>query len=628
MSARRIEGSARRGHPARSALLAAAIAAAFGSVAVGPGALAQAAQTARTPQTTQAAGSAQAAPDLAAQRAAARAATERRDWADALPRWQALESAAPADTDLLIESARVHGFADRNAQAAERYRRVLELAPGRRGDVLLSLAWQTLWAGQPEAAEPLFLEVARAPAAFAGGGDGFDAWRGLAEARRNAGRLDGALEALSRAQALRPDDRDLARQAAQTLAWMDRYEEAVARYSALVASDPADRWSRYGLAQARNFQGLHRAAVADYREAFAADRAAGRTPPADALFDHARALRWAGYDDLAHAALDGLPQADAQWLRDWRTGRELRRWASAAFEMATDRDELDTRALTASFGWHPGPASSLEVGARRVELDEPGRDARGERIGLTWRTRIGADAATIGSAADRGPIWPSLTLEANRYGSWNPVTGAARVRWDARDTLRLDAQLAREVVETPLAVSNRVTVDVAAVGARWRWQPRSSVSGTLAALKFDDGNLRTRLNLGADHTLRVNPKVVVGVEAMVFRSSDPTSDQRAARGYWNPRDYQEARAYVALEHEVRPWAFGMRLGLGAAREKDGWGNRSDGDPHLWELAASYDLSPSLRLRAWAGGSGGSMGVGSGGEGYWRRFAGIGITGWF
>lgn len=613
---------------ARGAVLAAAVAAALASAPIGRSASAQTAQPAGPGQRAPQAGQAALAADFAAQRAAARAATERRDWADALPRWRALEAIAPADTDLLIESARVHGFADRNAKAAERYRKVLEIAPGRRGDVLLSLAWQTLWAGQPAAAEPLFLEVAERPSSYAGGGDGFDAWRGLAEARRNAGRLEAALKALDRAQALRPDDRGIARQAAQTHAWLDRHEEAVERYSTLVASDPSDRWSRYGLAQARNFQGRHRAAVADYREAFQADRAAGRTPPPDALFDHARALRWAGYDDLAHEALEGLSQPDAQWLRDWRTGREQRPWAGAAFEAATDRDDLDTRATTASFGWRPGPASSVEVGTRLVDLEEPGRHARGERMGVTLRTRVGADAAGIGSAGDRGPVWPSLSLEANRYGAWHPVTGAARVRWDPKDTLRVDAELAREVVETPLAVSNRVTVDVAALGARWRWQPRSSVSATLAALEFDDGNLRTRLNLSADHTLRLNPKVVVGLEAMVFRSSDPTSDLRAARGYWNPRDYREARAFVALEHEVRAWAFGLRLGVGTAREKDGWGKRSSGDPHLWELSAGYDLAPSLRLRAWAGGSGGSMGVGSGGEGYWRRFAGIGITGWF
>jgi signal transduction histidine kinase len=98
-----------------------------------------------------------AAADFRAALAAARAATERRDWADALPRWKALEAAAPGNVDILIESARVHGFADRNAEAAQRYRQVIELAPSRRNDVLLSLAWQTLWSGDAAAAEAIRL---------------------------------------------------------------------------------------------------------------------------------------------------------------------------------------------------------------------------------------------------------------------------------------------------------------------------------------------------------------------------------------------------------------------------------------------------------------------------------------
>lgn len=566
--------------------------------------------------------------DLRVMRTAARAATERRDWADALPRWRALEAAAPEDVDLLIESARVHGFADRNADAAQRYRKVLELAPARRGDVLLSLAWQTLWAGEPARAEALFLEVAAKPAAFAGGADGFDAWRGAAEARRNDGRLAEALQAYERACGLRPTDRGVARAQAQTLAWLDRHDEAIAAYGQLLRDDPDDQASRYGLAQARNFAGRHREAVAAYRDGFARDRAAGLEVPADARFDHARALRWAGYDELAHAALDGLPQPDARWLQAYRTGRELRPWADAGVEFATDRDRLDTRVSTASAGWRPTAASSLEMAARWVDLTEPMRAARGERLGLAWRTRLDSGADAIGTPADRGPAWAGIALQANRYGDWHPVTGAARAHWLPADTLRVDGEIGREVAETPLAVANRVTVDVASVGAQWRWQPRSSVSGAVAALKFDDGNLRTRVALRADHRLHARPKVVLGVEAMAFRSSDPTSETRPGLGYWNPRSYREARAYVALGHEARPWDFTLKLGLGTAREEDGWGVRSSGNPNLWELSAGYDLHRSLRLRAYAGGSGGSMGVATGGEGYWRRYLGIGVTGWF
>lgn len=597
-------------------------------------AVAAAFMTLSAPAATIAQAGAPAAAELRSSLAAARAAVERRDWAEALPRWKALEAAAPGNVDLLIESARVHGFADRNADAAARYRRVLELAPARRGDVQLSLAWQTLWSGDPAGAEALFREVAATPASFAGGGDGFDAWRGIAQARRDAGRLEASLDALAQAQRLRPDDRATARDAAQTLAWLDRHDAAIAAYTSLVERDPADRASTYGLIRTLNNAGRHRDAVAHYRAAFAADRAAGHTPPADAQFDYARALRWAGYDDLAHGALQGLTDPDARWLRDYRSGREVRHWADGGAEFSTDSDELDTRLFTASFGWRLGPSSSLDLGVRTIDLTEPTREASGERIGLAWRARFGAAPDTIGAAADRGPVWTALALQVNRYDNsrthedWQPVTGHARAHWLPTDTVRLDGELGREVVETPLAISNEVTVDVASVGIGWRWQPLSSVAASVSALDFSDDNRRTRVNLRADHRVWNRPRVVLGVEAMAFRSSDPTSDSHPYSGYWNPRDYRETRAYVAVGHEARPWDVTLKLGVGVSREKDGWGNRSSGNPNLIELSATYDIDPSLQLRAYAGGSGGSMGVASGGEGYWRRYAGIVLSGWF
>jgi tetratricopeptide (TPR) repeat protein len=575
-----------------------------------------------------------AAADFRAALAAARAATERRDWADALPRWKALEAAAPGNVDILIESARVHGFADRNAEAAQRYRNAIELAPARRGDVLLSLAWQTLWSGDAVGAEALFQEIAAQPAAFAGGGDGFDAWRGLAEARRNAGDLAGSLAALERAQQLRPGDQATGRDVAQTLAWLDRYDEAIAAYTKLIERDPTDRASTYGLIRTLNNAGRHREAVAHYRSAFAADQAAGRTPPQDALFDYARALRWAGYDDLAYPTLQSLPYPDAQWLGDFRTGRELRHWADAGIEFSTDSDNLDTRLFNGVFGWRVSPSSSLDVAVRLVDLTEPTREANGQRLALAWRTRFGAAADAIGTPADYGPAWTALSIQANKYDDsltqddWQPVTGFARVRWMATDTLRIDGEAGREVVETPLSIANRVTANTVAIGADWRWQPRSSVAAGIATLDFSNDNRRARVNLRADHRIMNRPRVVVGVEALAFRSSNPTSDTQPYVGYWNPRSYQEARAYAVVEHEARPWDFRMKIGVGASREEDGWGNRSSGNPNVLELSAAYDLDKSVQLRAYAGGSGGSMGVASGGEGYWRRYVGVAVTGWF
>lgn len=568
----------------------------------------------------------------------ARALVDRRDFAAALPIYAGLLAARPDDTDLLIETARVNGFADRNAESARLYRRVLEVAPQRRADVRRSLAWQTLWSGDATGAEPLFVESAAADP------DPADAWRGVGECRQARDDLEGALAAYRQALAVAPGDRTSARRAALQLVWLDRHDEGIAAFEALVARDPSDRHSRLGLARALNDAGRHRAAIAAYREAAGyreptADAAAGTATnagagtaaqstaslqalDADARFDYARALRWAGFDDLADAELAALPQADAQWLRNYRTARERSRWLRAGLHWATDRDELDVRAAHVAAGWNLPKGRAIETAVRHVDLEEPDRDGTGLRWETTARGRYGAPDSAWGVA------WPSLTIGLNRYDDWHPLTGGARLRWLPRDDLRVDAELVREVVETPLAVANRVHVDVASVGADWRPRPLWSVAGAVSQLHFDDGNDRLRVNARVERTLHARPRVRAGVEAMAFSSSDPTSDTVAARGYWNPRDYREARAYLSFSHEIRPWDLYAKLGLGSARETDGWDVRSHGTPHVWEVAAALDLDRSLQLRLVAGGSGNGMGLGSGGAGYWRRYAGVELTGWF
>ena len=97
-------------------------------------------------------------------------------------------------------------------------------------------------------------------------------------------------------------------------------------------------------------------------------------------------------------------------------------------------------------------------------------------------------------------------------------------------------------------------------------------------------------------------------------------------GYWNPRRYQETRAWLSVEGEAQPWEWQLRLSLAAARETDGDGHRSSARPHVVEAALAHDLGPGLRLRLVAGASGAGFGVG--GSGYWRRYLGFSVAGWF
>jgi len=550
----------------------------------------------------------------------ARASVDARQYGQALPIYEALLSVQSSNTDLLIETARVYGFADRHKEAISKYRRVIEVDPGRLKDVAAALAWQTLWSGDAAAALPLF-EQARGfssdPKAQA------ELWRGAGEVCVETGDNACALNAYRQALALTPGNKDLQRRIALVLLWLDDYAQAEAASRALLAEDPKDRRAQASLARTINAAGRHNEAVRMYQEI-------DDGSDADLRLDHARAVRWAGFDAAAFPLLDARTDDAAVFLRDWRIDREQLNYAWSSIDYSVDSDKLDTLAMAAGAGTLLKPGLLLEGGYRFARLDSPRGNVNANRLQATLRGLVGTPGVT-----PPGLLIPSLTLALNDYDGWTPVTGTASVRWMPQDLWRFTADLGREVVETPLAISNRITVDVAALGTEYRLPPRWTLGGTLSNLRFSDGNDRVRVYGHVDYATRFNPKVVVGVEAAAFNDSKPASfaaSPPAGRlppaGYWNPKDYADVRVFAGLYHERGDWEAYARLALGISRETDGDGRRSSGHPNLLEAGIAHDVGPRLRWRIYAGGSGASFSVGNGGSGYWRRYVGFTLTGWF
>ena len=550
----------------------------------------------------------------------ARQAVDARRFEQALPLFESLLKSQPGNGDLLIETARVYGFADRHREAIETYRRVLEEAPARRNDVVTALAWQLLWSGDAAAARPMFME---GQASTADPQRKAEALRGEGEACAAIDDLPCTLRAYQQAQALQPHDRDLQRRIALAWLWLDDFDMAEQAWRVLLAADPNDRRSQAGLARTLNSAGRHNAAAALY------GRIDDGSDPAVRL-DHARALRWAGYDAAAYSLLTDRSDADAVWLRDWRVGRELRPYVYATIEYATDRDQLDVGTATAAAGTLLTPAVLLEAGYRHVSLNGADGAVAGNRLFATLRGAVGEPGQT-----PPGLIIPAISLGLNDYAGWTPLTGSATVRWMPADLWRIAGEFGREVVETPLAISNRITVDSASLGLEYRLPPWWTVAGALSSLRFSDGNDRARFNGRVDYAVHFKPRVVVGVEAAAFESSLPSSFAApppagtiGPQGYWNPKRYAEARAFAGITSDSQPLEWYGRVALGVSREVDGDGNASSGNPNLLELGAVYDQGPGLRWRFFAGGSGSSFAVGNGGTGYWRRYIGFNLTAWF
>jgi tetratricopeptide (TPR) repeat protein len=550
----------------------------------------------------------------------ARTLVDAKQYTQALPIFEALLREQPGNTDLLIEAARVYGFADRHEEAVATYRRVIEVDPGRARDVTASLAWQTLWLRDAKAALPLFAEArgfTTDPKAQA------ELWRGTGEACVELGDNACALQAYRAALALTPGDRDLQRRVAVVLLWMDDYAEAEAAWRALLAEDPKDRRAQAGLARTLNAAGRHNQAVRMYREL-------DDGTDADLRLDHARALRWAGYDTAAFPLLNGRDDTAAVFLRDWRIDREQKSYVWGGADYSTDADHLDITAVAAGAGTLLRPGLVLEGGYRFARLGSPQGDVHANRVQATLRGLIGTPGET-----PPGLIVPSLTLAWNDYQGWMPITGYASVRWLPQDLWRITADVGREVVETPQAIGNRITVDVAALGVEHRLPPRWTVGGNVSALRFSDDNTRLRIYGHVDYATRFNPKVVIGVEGAAFTDSNPVSYAAVPppgtlppAGYWNPKNYVEGRVFAGIWHERDDWDAYARVALGLSREKDGDGNTTTGHPNLLEAGIAHDVSPGLRWRLYTGGSGSSFAAGNGGSGYWRRYVGFMLTAWF
>lgn len=526
------------------------------------------------------------------ERSEARALVEQKRYVPALEIFDRLLLTHADDADLLIETARVHAWADQHAAAIRRYLETIERVPARRGDVVLPLAWQYLWQGDATRALPFFDEAALRPALAQ------EAAHGRAESLTALGRLEEA-EAIYLRLARQPGDMRAEKGAARLALWRGDAAQAHARYASLVARFPDDREARLGLARALNDKGAHFAALRAYEAATANDPRLAH----DTRAERAQTLRWAGFDHAARIVLGDAPGTDElrQALRR-DAGAHLR----AEFESSSDSDDLDIDALT--LGWQPRfGASHLDASVRTARIDQ-----RGTRIDAR---QFLLRAGTVSGSAN-GLVQPSLTVGVRDYEDWQSVAWKLSAKWLPADFWRIDFEAGNEVVENLRALQNRVDFDYAALGADWRFAPRWLATLGGAVLDFDDGNQRARGLGRLSYTLRADqPRLVVGGEFVYFSDSDPEID----RGYYNPDTYREGKAFVQAEHRVAGWHLAARVALGRFRETPG----NSGDLASWEFSAEREILHALFFKLYGGGSD-SGNLSGGGSGYSRDYLGASL----
>ena len=631
--------------------------------------------------------------------ATARQLVEKRNYSDAIKWYQRLLKVKPDDSDLMIEAARVYGWADRNKESAELYQRAINQFPARRNDVLPSLAAQLLWSNNPDAAIALFREIlARKPADR-------DAMLGLAEGLQSSKRYDKAMALYDGLLTKNGADEAAQRGKAWAMLRTDQFSGAERLFRSILQGRPNDMDARVGLARTLNFSGRHQEAIRAY------DQLAQDFPKDKGIqVQRATAHYWAGMEQEALSIVDTINSDEAEKLRN-KILRNIKPVVSGGVAYSKDKDDLKITRGQISGKLPIGETAAIEINYGRAELkgkrktremtlsganindlklngvsasaaritddtrilnvDIPGGKSlhvpvdasqqsssfrsgdwnesgqlSGQQLSFTYSDRFGS------AYSDFGLITPRVTLGLRDYDGWRSGLVRIGAKWAPVDFWRFDVEAGNDIVENLDSIDNRVKLNYLSGSVDHVFTPRWNAGGGLFLGKFDDGNRRTRLTGRVEYVALLKPRLSFGLEGLGFRDSkqafrDVTlrfdnvsiagepglpnvgsiTFREVGRGYYNPKNYAEAKLFGAISYDQDAWSLWAKLAVGGVRETSFDGDSSNGIISAVELSYAYHLTQQTELRASAGRTSSRVSSSQGG-GYYRNFAGLYLTHWF
>lgn len=528
----------------------------------------------------------------------ARQLVDQKNFADALKKYEQLLALTPDDADLLVEAGRVNAWADRHKEAIAIYQRVLVIAPERRRNILLPLAWQLTWSEQHRDAIPLFREFLLVDPTHQ------EARHGLATALSGDNRLPEALNEYQKLIVADASDLQARQGEARLLLWMDRYPQAEQRYQALLWENPENKEAALGLARTHNWSGRHFLAVREYE-------AAARKWPADEAIkiDLATAQRWAGADDLALRTLNEISANSAATLRRQLKIDSLRGLRLSA-ATSYDTDKLSVNSATLALRYPLDTTQRAQTSLRLARLEQRDQQASGEEWLVSYSTQLGS------FDVPHGLISPSISAGLRDYEGWQTFAWRAGVKWLPVDLWRIDFDAGNEVIENIQSVRNHVTFTSLGAGTEVRLHPRMTAAGSVGIGRFDDGNIRNRLRARLEGVVLTKPRITLGWEGLRFSDSKPD----IVRGYYNPQSYSENKLISSIETVRWDWNFQARGGFGRLSEEPSGISQSI---YSWELQAWRYIEDSTNIRLFIGRSDSAFNSNSlSGSGYARSYGGI------
>lgn len=505
------------------------------------------------------------------------------------------------NVDLLIEAARVNGWADRNSESAQLYRRVMTVAPARVADVRRALAWQLRWSEQCAEAAPLFdEEIAKFPSDA-------DPRHGRAECLLVLDSADEALAEYDHLLARDASDLRAAKGRVRALNRLGRIKEARSAIAELTARHPDDHALIADRARLANRAGRHHAAINDL-----ASLPETATDPALEL-EFARALYWSGANETALEVLRPLEGAEAAALRH-SVEREIGRQLIFRIEASEDSDDLDIRAFNLGLRYPTRAREYLLASARIADVQQASADENGQTL-LVGYGRLFANPGN-----GLGALRVTAEGGARNYDSFSGGAWRLHGAWLRSDVWRFDAEAGNEIIENIQSLANHVQFNYASAGFDARPLDHWLFSAGVLAAEFRDGNQRNRLHGRAEYRLQDASRLDAGLEVLGFNDSDPPNP---SLGYYSPERYREGKVYLVWQPEA--WGFGFRVKGAVGRFWESPGD--EGTLYAWEAGARRNLGEDFWFDAYVGRSD-SASFTSGPGGYTRNYLVAQLGWWF
>ncbi len=537
----------------------------------------------------------------------ARLLVQQHHYARALRVYAPLLRQKPNDPNLLIEVARVNGWVNHHARAIALYERVVRVAPARRDDVALPLAWQFVWSNQPAQAVPYFQAYLRRHPHHP------HAWLGLAGAVADEGHQQQALAVFRKAIAANPADLRLRNGQARTLLRAGDYAAAKRCYEAVLRKHPGDFSARVGLAEILNWTDHNRAAAGAY-ESLLAERPADRS----LRHDLATAQYWSGFDAQALHTLRGLHDPSDERLRH-NIERDYAPWVSATLGVSNDTDNLTIVSGTVDGAYRINSTDWLGATYRNGYMHEDNA-ALGVSGALNFNEgwiRAGTRAGDIRSRF--GTVWPGVAIGVRDFGGWDTFAWKANAKWFPADLWRVDVYGGNEVIENLPSIKNRVTFTSVGGGVHYQFLPRvnaglSAGAGSFSD-RFGDSNHRDRYDAQLVGVLHTHPRITAMWNFLYLTDSNPN----VYVGYYNPASYWENRFGLGYDKNWKRWSFSAHGGLGKIWQSDpGMYNNL----YFFRLVLARGVGANGELRLVAGRSDSRIQASSAGSGYARSYASL------